>query len=120
MFFVKTCPYNKIGCVLDIYLNIVRKGSPDLNWTCIWYTVFDILLYPAFELQWYLFMDLRKAYNAMDRDTCLNILHDMGVNKKTIWLIARLWKESRICCRATGFYGRLFKARRGVTQGGLS
>ena len=65
-----------------------------------------------------IFLDLRKAYDAMDQDRCLKIPHGVGVGEKTVWLIARFWKESGLCCRAAGFYGRLFKARRGVTQGG--
>ena len=32
-------------------------------------------------------------------------------------LISRFWWESKIVCRAAGFYGTLFKARQGVTQG---
>ena len=64
-----------------------------------------------------IFLDLRKAYDAMDQGRCLKILHGVGVDEKTVWLIARFWKESGLCCRATGFYGRLFKVRCGVTQG---
>ena len=52
----------------------------------------------------------------MDRDRCLKILRNVGVDEKTVRLIARFWKQSSLCCRATGYYGRLFKARRGVTQ----
>ena len=41
-----------------------------------------------------------------------------SVGKKTVRLIARFWKQSSLCCRAAGYYGRIFHARRGVTQGG--
>ena len=65
-----------------------------------------------------IFLDLRKAYDAMDQDRCLKIPHGVGVGEKTIRLIARFWKERRLCCRrAAGFYGRFFKAQRGVSQG---
>ena len=65
-----------------------------------------------------IFADLRKVYDAMDRDRCLKILRDVGVGEKTVRLTARFWKQSLLCCRAAGYYGRLFEARRGVTQGG--
>ena len=39
-----------------------------------------------------IFVDLRKAYDAMDRDRCLKILCDVGVGEKTVRLIARFWK----------------------------
>ena len=35
-----------------------------------------------------IFVDLRKAYDAMDRDRCLKILRDVGVGEKTLRLIA--------------------------------
>ena len=42
----------------------------------------------------------------------------MGVGDKTVRLIARFWKQSLLCCRTAGYYGRLNHARRSVTQGG--
>ena len=42
----------------------------------------------------------------------------MGVGEKTVRLIARFWKKGVLCCRAAGYYGRIFRERRGVTQGG--
>ena len=33
-------------------------------------------------------------------------------------LIARFWRDAELVCRASGYYGRRFRARRGVTQGG--
>ena len=53
----------------------------------------------------------------MDRDICFNIRWDVGVGKKTLRPIGRFWRECVMVCRATGFYGALFKARCGVTQG---
>ena len=65
-----------------------------------------------------IFLDLRKAYDAMDRSRCLLILKDCGVGFKTLRLIQRFWDGSVLVCKATGCYGEPFKARRGVTQGG--
>ena len=65
-----------------------------------------------------IFIDLHKAYDAMDRGECLKILRDAGTGEKALCLISRFWKQSVMVCRAGGRYGRVFRARRGVTQGG--
>lgn len=65
-----------------------------------------------------IFLDLKKAYDAMDRDRCLNILRNVGVGENTVRLISRFWWDGLLACSAAGFYGALFRARRGVTQGG--
>ena len=36
-----------------------------------------------------IFVDLRKAYDAMDRDRCLKILRNIGVGEKMVRLIAQ-------------------------------
>ena len=64
-----------------------------------------------------IFLDLKKAYDAMDRDRCLKILRDVGVGKKALRLIARFWKGAELVYRVAGYYGSIFKVRRGVTQG---
>ena len=38
-----------------------------------------------------IFLDLKKAYDAMDRDRCLKILRDVGIGERTIRLIAKFW-----------------------------
>ena len=65
-----------------------------------------------------MFLDLRKAYDAMDKNRCLKILHDCGVVFKTLRLIQCFWDKDVLVCKASSCYGELFKARRGVTQGG--
>ena len=64
------------------------------------------------------FLDLRKAYNAMDRDRCIAILKDCGVGHKIIRLIERFWDQGILVCKSSGCFGSPFKAQRGVTQGG--
>ena len=64
-----------------------------------------------------LFLDLRKAYGAMDRGRCLQILEDSGVRPKTRQLIKCSWDKNSLVCRAAGYYSRPFKAGRIVTQG---
>ena len=53
----------------------------------------------------------------MDREHVVDILQEVGVGPKAMWLIIKFWKGAELCCKAGGFYGRLFKAKRGVTQG---
>ena len=65
-----------------------------------------------------IFIDLRKAFDAMDREKCLQILTDRGVGPKTTRLIDNFWQLAEMACRAGGHYGRRFRAYRGVTQGG--
>ena len=64
------------------------------------------------------FIDLKKAFDAMDRGRCLAILALHGVGPKMIRLIRSFWETATNVCRAKGNYGRPFKAGRGVTQGG--
>ena len=62
-------------------------------------------------------IDLRKAYDAMDRGRCLEILKAYGVGPKMLRLIGFFWDHAVLVCRAGGCYGEPFRDRRGVTQG---
>ena len=42
----------------------------------------------------------------------------LGVGEKALRLIARFWRDAELVCRASGYYGRRFRARPGITQGG--
>ena len=64
------------------------------------------------------FIDLRKAYDAMDRERCLEILEGYGVGPNMLRLITAFWDMAVLVCRAGGRYGTPFQAFRGVTQGG--
>ncbi|EJK60561.1 hypothetical protein THAOC_19061 [Thalassiosira oceanica] len=65
-----------------------------------------------------IFIDLRKAYDAMDRDRCMAIMEGYGVGPNMLRLIRTFWDEQKLVCRAAKRYGKPFKASRGVTQGG--
>ena len=65
-----------------------------------------------------IFIDLKKAYDAMDRERCLEILVGYGVGPNILRLIMHFWDNAVLVCRASGRYGTPFKADRGVTQGG--
>ena len=65
-----------------------------------------------------IFVDLRKAFDAVDRERVLDILKDRGVGPKMLRLIKTFWDMAEMACKAGGSYGRRFRAGRGVTQGG--
>ena len=65
-----------------------------------------------------IFIDLKKAYDAMDRERCMEIMRGYGVGPNILRLIQFFWDNAELVCRASGVFGRPFKARRGVPQGG--
>jgi len=64
------------------------------------------------------FIDLKKAFDAMDRERCLLLLEGHGASPNMCRLIRHFWDKATKVCRALGNYGTPFKAGRGVTQGG--
>ena len=64
------------------------------------------------------FLDLRKDFDAMDREQCIMILEDYGAGPQMTRLIRSYWRNAIMVCQAAGNYGTAFKAGRGVTQGG--
>jgi hypothetical protein len=54
----------------------------------------------------------------MDRGRCLEILAGYGVGPKLIRLLSHFWAEAKLACRTGRYYGSVFSAGRGVTQGG--
>jgi hypothetical protein len=65
-----------------------------------------------------IYLDLKKAYDALDRTRCLEILAGYGVGPNLLHLQKHFWDGARMVCRAEGSYGEPFSAGRGVTQGG--
>jgi hypothetical protein len=64
------------------------------------------------------FLDLKKAFDSMDRERCLLILEGYGVGPRMIRLIRNFWRNAVLVCQASGNYGSPFCAGRSVTQGG--
>ncbi len=64
------------------------------------------------------FLDLKKAFNSMDREWCLLVLEGYEAGPNIRQLIRHFWENPQMVCRASGNSGVSFKAGRGVTQGG--
>ena len=64
-----------------------------------------------------IFLDLTKAYDALDRSRCLGILEGYGVGPGARRLLQNYWRRLTMAARAGGHYGKAFKGARGVTQG---
>ena len=70
------------------------------------------LAYPEQQHLFEIFVDLKKAYDAMDREQCLDILETYGVGTKLLWLLQHFWDDVEMVCRAGGCYGTPFKMSR--------
>ena len=69
------------------------------------------------EVLYVIFLDLTKAYDALDRSRCLGILEGYGVGPGARRLLQNYWRRLTMASRAGGYYGKAFKGARGVTQG---
>jgi hypothetical protein len=65
-----------------------------------------------------IYLDLRKAYDALDWGRCLKILAGYGVGPNLLRLQKQFWDNAKTVCRTGGNYGESFRAYRGVTEGG--
>jgi hypothetical protein len=66
-----------------------------------------------------IYIDLKKAYDALDWERTLEILVAYGVGPKLQALQKHFWETATLVCRAGDNYGEPFGAERGATQGGL-
>ena len=64
-----------------------------------------------------IFLDLTKAYDALDRSRSLEILEGYEVGPRARWLLQAYWGKSTMVTRVGGYYGTGFKGATGVTQG---
>ena len=63
------------------------------------------------------FLDLPKAYDALDWDRLFVILAEYGVGPRTIQLLRTYWNRLTMVASAGGYFGLPFKGYRGITQG---
>ena len=64
-----------------------------------------------------IFLDLHKAYDALDRSRFLEILEGYNVVPQARRLLQIYWRRFTMVARAGGYYGTAFQGTRGVTQG---
>jgi hypothetical protein len=64
------------------------------------------------------FLELQKAFNAMDREQCIMILEGYEAGPQIVRLIHGFWQDAVMVRRVAGNYSTAFKAGRNVTQGG--
>ena len=66
-----------------------------------------------------IFLDLRKAYDTLDRDRALDILAGYGVGPRGLRLLSRFWDQQQVVAKQSGYHGDPFGVTRGVTQGDI-
>ena len=54
------------------------------------------------------FIDLRKAYDAMDHMQCLEILGGYDVGPNILRLISYFWDNTELFCQTSGYYSKPF------------
>ena len=57
------------------------------------------------------------AYDALDRERCLDILSECGVGPRTIRILLTYWAQIQMAAKAGGHCGPDFKSYHRVTQG---
>ena len=68
------------------------------------------------EVLYVIFLDPTKAYKALDRSRCLEILEGYGVGPNARRLLTIYWRYLTMVARAGGYYGTSFGEEIGVTQ----
>ena len=69
------------------------------------------------EVLYVIFLDLHKAYDALDRYRCLEILEGYGIGPQARKLLKTYWHRLTMIAQAGGYYGTSFMGKRGVMQG---
>ena len=69
------------------------------------------------EVLYVIFLDLTKAYDTLDRSSCLDILEGYNVGPNARRMMKTYWRRLTMVARARGYYGTAFKGKRGMTQG---
>ena len=69
------------------------------------------------EVLYVIFLDLTKAYHALDSSRSLEILKGYGVGERVRKMLREYWEQTTMVTRAGSYYGKGFKGERGVTQG---
>ena len=68
------------------------------------------------EFLYVVFLDLHKAYYALDRSRCLEILEGYSVGPRARRLLQTYWRRLTMVASSDGYYGTALHGYRGVTQ----
>jgi exonuclease III len=71
---------------------------------------------PLFQV----FIDLKKAYDSVDRERVLHILCGYGVGPRLCTLIQQFWNQFILIPKSVGYYGTPFHPERGIPQGDIT
>jgi hypothetical protein len=71
------------------------------------------------EPNFMVFLDLKKAYDTLDRNRTLAILKGYGIGEKVQKIIQQIWHMDTMYPKQAGFFGKPFRANRGVRQGDI-
>ena len=67
----------------------------------------------------FIFLDLRKAYDTVDRERLLEILEGYKVGPNVLGLVKFYWDHQRCVAKSGKYHGKTFVPYRGATQGGV-
>ena len=65
------------------------------------------------------FLDLTKAYDAVDQERLFILLHDYGLRSRCQAGLQGTWMDSVLVPKKGGWYGKPVPTRRGVRQGNV-
>ena len=60
------------------------------------------------EVLYVIFLDLKNAYDALDRYRCLKIMEGYGVGTQAFRLLRKYWSWLNMVVRAGGYYRKAF------------
>ena len=64
-----------------------------------------------------IYLNLHKAYDALDRSRCLKTMKVYGMDPRSLRLLRRYWERLHMLERVEGYYGAPLHGKRGVAQG---
>ena len=64
-----------------------------------------------------IFLDLRKAYDSIDRRRTIKILEKYKVGPNIRRYISSIWEKQQFILKQSGFFSKLVDVTRGCTQG---